>query len=128
MLLENNSKKVNTLLEQFNILTNIEKIRLSKEVLENNHINYNFKDEIDILNHVLELLDPKEKKKIKNFGNYKKLIFIESKYYEFDKTDKRHYIIEILFNIYEEDFDNNINTIINKHSDIYNLTYKLLGV
>ena len=30
MLLENNSKKVNTLLEQFNILTNIEKIRLSK--------------------------------------------------------------------------------------------------
>ena len=76
MLLENNSKKVNTLLEQFNILTNIEKIRLSKEVLENNHINYNFKDEIDILNHVLELLDPKEKKKIKNFGNYKKLIFI----------------------------------------------------
>src|SRR5574344_738502 len=113
MLLENNSKKVNTLLEQFNILTNIEKIRLSKEVLENNHINYNFKDEIDILNHVLELLDPKEKKKIKNFGNYKKLIFIESKYYEFDKTDKRHYIIEILFN---------------KHLDIYNLTYKLLGV
>ena len=68
-------------------------------------------------------------KAIINFSKYQKLTYLKSKYIELNKDNKDRYIIEILFNIYDNDFDNQqINNLINENLDIYNLTYKLLNV
>ena len=127
MLLENNSEKTIKLIDEFDKLNDIDKLRLSINTLESKYTNYNFNNEIELLKNILSMLD--NSKAIINFSKYQKLTYLKSKYIELNKDDKDRYIIEILFNIYDNDFDNQqINNLINKNVDIYNLTYKLLNV
>ena len=127
MLLENNSEKTIKLIDEFDKLNDIDKLRLSINTLESKYTNYNFNNEIELLKNILSMLD--NSKAIINFSKYQKLTYLKSKYIELDKDDKDRYIIEILFNIYDNDFDNQqINNLINENLDIYNLTYKLLNV
>ena len=127
MLLENNSEKTIKLIDEFDKLNDIDKLRLSINTLESKYTNYNFNNEIELLKNILSMLD--NSKAIINFSKYQKLTYLKSKYIELNKDDKDRYIIEILFNIYDNDFDNQqINNLINKNLDIYNLTYKLLNV
>lgn|SRR5574344_2272773 len=127
MLLENNSEKTIKLIDEFDKLNDIDKLRLSINTLESKYTNYNFNNEIELLKNILSMLD--NSKAIINFSKYQKLTYLKSKYIELNKDDKDRYIIEILFNIYDNDFDNQqINNLINENLDIYNLTYKLLNV
>ena len=128
MLLDNNSEKVKKFISNFDILTNLEKIRLSIHLLESKYINFNKEDIIKLLKKVLDKLDD-TKGKITNFSKYQKLTFIASEFIELNDEEKRKLIIEILFNVYETDFnDNSINEKINSNLSIYELTYELLNL
>ena len=95
MLLENNSEKTIKLIDEFDKLNDIDKLRLSINTLESKYTNYNFNNEIELLKNILSMLD--NSKAIINFSKYQKLTYLKSKYIELDKDDKDRYIIEILF-------------------------------
>ena len=59
MLLDNNTKKVFDLLDMYNNLNNVDKVRLAIYLLENKnfYINFNIKDIIILLKEVLNKLD-----------------------------------------------------------------------
>lgn len=121
MLLHNNTDKVIDLLDMYDNLSDIGKIRLAIYLLENKNfdINFNIKDMIILLKEVLDKLDPSYSKTIVNFAKYKNLLFLSSKYLELTEKEKKNFSIEMLFNIFETDFKNKvINKEINKHLDI----------
>lgn len=129
MLLENNTEKVIKLLNQFDDLKDIEKIRLAIHILENKNFNthYNINNIIIVLKKVLNILDINSTNTIVNFSKYKNLLFIASKYLELSIEEKKYYSIEMLFNIYENDFHNDfINTLINDELLIYEYCYNLI--
>ena len=129
MLLENNTEKVTKLLNQFDNLKDIEKIRLAIHILENKNFNtdYNLNDIIFVLKKVLNILDINYTNTIVNFSKYKNLLFISSKYLELSIEEKKYFSIEMLFNIYENDFHNDfINTLINDELLIYEYCYNLI--
>lgn len=130
MLLDNNTIKVINLLDMFDNLSNIDKIRLVIYILENKNFdtNFNIKDIIILLKEVLTKLDPSYSKVIVNFAKYKHLLFLSAKYLELTEIEKRKFSIEMLFNIYETDFkDKNINKEINKYLYIYDYCYVVLN-
>ena len=130
MLLENNTKKVIDLIHQFDNLSDIDKVRLAIYLLENKNFNvdFNIRDMIILLKQVLSALDPNYTKVITNFSKYKHLLFFSAKYLELTEKEKKHFSIEMIFDIYENDFkDKIINEEINKHLLVYDYSYSLLN-
>lgn len=130
MLLDNNTKKVINLINNFDTLNNIDKLRLSIYILENKNFNINFntRDIIILLKKVLSNLDSNYHKTIINFSKYKYLLFFLAKYLELSNMEKKNFTVEMLFNIYETDFNNeNVNNEINKLLPIYDYSYCILN-
>lgn len=130
MLLDKNTEKVIDLLDMYDNLTNIDKIRLAIYLLENKNfdINFNTKDMIILLKEVLNKLDSNYNKTIVNFAKYKNLLFLSAKYLELTEKEKKNFSIEMLFNIFETDFkDKVINKEINKHLYVYDYCYAILN-
>lgn len=130
MLLENNSKKVIDLIHQFDNLSDIDKIRLAIYLLENKNfsVDFNVRDMIILLKQILSILDPNYTKVITNFSKYKNLLFFSAKYLELTEKEKKHFSIEMIFNIYENDFrDKIINDEINNHLLVYDYSYLILN-
>lgn len=130
MLLDNNTEKVIDLLDMYDKLSNIDKIRLAIYLLENKNfdINFNIKDMIILLKEVLNKLDSNYNKTIVNFAKYKNLLFLSAKYLELTEKEKKNFSIEMLFNIFETDFkDKVINKEINKHLYVYDYCYAILN-
>ena len=130
MLLDKNTEKVIDLLDMYDNLSNVDKIRLAIYLLENKNfdINFNTKDMIILLKEVLNKLDPSYSKTIINFAKYKNLLFLSAKYLELTEKEKKNFSIEMLFNIFETDFkDKVINKEINKHLYVYDYCYAILN-
>ena len=130
MLLDNNTKKVINLINNFDTLNNIDKLRLSICILENKNFNINFntRDIIILLKKILSNLDSNYRKTIINFSKYKHLLFFSAKYLELSNMEKKKFTAEMLFNIYETDFnDKIINNEINKLLPIYDYSYCILN-
>ena len=130
MLLENNTKKVIDLIHQFDNLSDIDKVRLAIYLLENKNfsVDFNVRDMIILLKQILSILDPNYTKVITNFSKYKHLLFFSAKYLELTEKEKKHFSIEMIFNIYENDFKNKvINDEINNHLLIYDYCYSLIN-
>lgn len=130
MLLDNNTKKVINLINNFDKLNNIDKLRLSIYILENKNfdINFNTRDIIILLKEILSKLDSNYHKTIINFSRYKHLLFFSAKYLELSNLEKKKFTVEMLFNIYENDFSNEIvNNEINKLLPIYDYSYCILN-
>ena len=130
MLLESNTKKVIDLIHQFDNLSDIDKVRLAIYLLENKNFNvdFNVRDMIILLKQVLSVLDPNYIKVITNFSKYKHLLFFSSKYLELTEKEKKHFSIEMIYNIYETDFKNKIiNEEINNNLLVYDYCYSLLN-
>ena len=130
MLLDNNTKKVVDLLDMYNNLNNVDKVRLSIYLLDNKnfYINFNIKDIIILLKEILNKLDPSYSKNIVNFAKYKHLLLFSAKYLELTEKEKKNFTIEMLFNLFETDFkDKIINKEINKHLNVYDYCYAILN-
>ena len=130
MLLESNTKKVIDLIHQFNNLSDIDKIRLAIYLLESKNFNvdFNVRDMIILLKQVLSILDPNYTKVITNFSKYKHLLFFSAKYLELTEKEKKHFSIEMIFNIYENDFKNKVvNEEINNNLLVYDYYYSLFN-
>ena len=130
MLLDNNTKNVINLINNFDTLNNFDKLRLSIYILENKNfnINFNIRDIIILLKEVLSKLDSNYGKTIVNFSRYKHLLFFSAKYLELSNLEKKKFTVEMLFNIYETDFnDEIINNEINKLLPIYDYSYCILN-
>ena len=130
MLLESNTKKVIDLIHQFDNLSDIDKIRLAIYLLENKNFNvdFNVRDMIILLKQILSILDPSYTKVITNFSKYKHLLLFSAKYLDLTEKEKKHFSIEMIFNIYETDFkDKVINNEINNNLLVYDYCYSLLN-
>ena len=130
MLLESNTKKVIDLIHQFDNLSDIDKVRLAINLLENKNfsVDFNVRDMIILLKQVLSILDPNYTKVITNFSKYKHLLFFSAKYLDLTEKEKKHFSIEMIFNIYENDFkDKVINDEINNHLLVYDYCYSVLN-
>ena len=130
MLLSDNTERVIDLIEMFDDLKDIDKIRLAIHLLENKNFNtqFNVRDMIILLKQILSVLDPNYTKVITNFSKYNHLLFFSAKYLELTEKEKKHFSIEMIFNIYETDFkDKIINEEINKHLLVYDYSYSLLN-
>ena len=130
MLLDKNSKKVIDLIQKYDNLSDIDKIRLAIYLLENKNFNvdFNVRDMIILLKQILSILDLNYTKVITNFSKYKHLIFFSAKYLELTEKEKKHFSIEMIFNIYENDFkDKIINDEINNHLLVYDYCYSLIN-
>ena len=130
MLLDNNTKKVFDLIDMYNNLNNIDKVRLAIYLLENKnfYINFNIKDIIILLKEILNKLDSSNSKNIVNFAKYKHLLLFSAKYLELTEKEKKNFTIEMLFNLFETDFkDKIINKEINKHLNVYDYCYAILN-
>ena len=130
MLLDKNSQKVIDLIQKYDNLSDIDKIRLAIYLLENKSfsVDFNIRDMIILLKQVLSVLDPNYTKLITNFSKYKHLLFFSAKYLELTEKEKKHFSIEMIFNIYENDFkDKVINDEINKHLLVYDYCYSLIN-
>lgn len=128
MLLENNTNKVINLIYQFDDLSNIDKVRLAIYLLENKYFNidFNIEDMINTLKLVLGKLDSNYTKVITNFSKYKHLLFFSAKYLELTEKEKKLFSVEMIFNIYETNFnDNVINEGINNNLLVYDYYYSL---
>ena len=130
MLLDKNSQKVIDLIQKYDNLSDIDKIRLAIYLLENKNFNvdFNVRDMIILLKQTLSILDPNYTKVITNFSKYKHLLFCSAKYLELNDIVKKHFSVEMIFNIYENDFkDKVINDEINSHLLVYDYSYSLLN-
>ena len=130
MLLESNTKKVINLIHQFDNLSDNDKVRLAIYLLENKNfkVDFNVRDMIILLKQILSILDPSYTKVITNFSKYKHLLFFSAKYLELTEKEKKHFSIEMIFNIYETDFkDKVINNEINNNLLVYDYCYSLLN-
>ena len=128
MLLNNNTEKVIDLVEMFDDLNDIDKVRLAIHLLEDLGFtpNYDINNFIKLLKNVLLILDPKSKNAITNFAKYKNLLFISAKYMELSLEEKKKFSVEMLFNIFQYDFKNEeINTLINQELNVYDYCYSL---
>ena len=126
MLLSDNTNKVIELIEMFDNLKDIDKVRLTLHLLENNSINTNYdNDFITILKEVLSKLDSNYGKVIVNFAKYGNLLFLSALYMELSELEKKKFSVEMLFNIYNTDFNDSLNQTINEKLDVYNYYYSL---
>ena len=130
MLSDNNTKKVIYLINNFDTLNNIDKLRLSICILENKNfdVNFNTRDITILLKEVLSNLDSNYGTTIINFSRYKHLLLFSAKYLELSNMEKKNFTVEMLFNIYEIDFnDETINNKINNYLLIYDYCYAVLN-
>ena len=130
MLLESNTKKVTDLIHQFDNLSDIDKVRLAIYLLENKNfsVDFNVRDMIILLKQILSALDPNYTEVITNFSKHKHLLFFSAKNLELTEKEKKHFSIEMIFNIYENDFkDKVINNEINNNLLVYDYCYSLLN-
>lgn len=128
MLLNDNTEKVIDLVDMVDDLKGIDKIRLAIHMLENLGFttNYDIKRFIKLLKEILEVMNPNYNKVITNFAKYKNLLFISAKYMELSTLEKQKFSVELLFNIFEFDFENlEINNKINKQLNVYDYYYSL---
>lgn len=128
MLLDSNTKKVIDLVNSFDNLKNVDKVRLAINILENLYFKpeYDTKSFITLLKEILGKLDPNYLKVIVNFSKYQTLTFLSAKYMELSLEEKQKFSVEMLFNIYETDFeDEKINTKINNELTVYDYCYSL---
>ncbi len=99
-------------------------------MLENKNFSvyFNVRDMIILLKQILSILDLNYSKVITNFSKYKHLLFFSAKYLDLTEKEKKHFSIEMIFNIYENDFkDKVINNEINKHLLVYDYCYSLIN-
>lgn len=130
MLLNDNTNKVMELLDYFDNLTNIDKLRLAIHLLEYKQfsINYNTDDMINILKEALGTLDIEYTKIITNFAKYKHLLLFSAKYLELTEKEKKNLSIEMIYNVYDTDFkDININHNIQNNLLVYDYIYSILN-
>lgn len=130
MLLNNNTERVMDLIDMYDNLSNIDKVRLAIYLLENKgfDVDFNVENMIILLKEVLNKLDPSYSKIIVNFAKYKNLLFLSAKYLELTEKEKKNFSIEMLFNIFETDFkDKLINDEINNNLLVYDYCYSLLN-
>ena len=130
MLLNKNSQKVIDLIQKYDNLSNIDKLRLAIYLLENKNfsVDFNVRDMIILLKQVLSVLDPSYRKVITNFSKYKHLLFFSAKYLELTEKEKKYFSVEMIFNIYETDFkDKTINDEINNNLLVYDYCYSLIN-
>ena len=116
--------------ETIDNLSDIDKIRLAIYLLENKNfsVDFNVRDMIILLKQILSILDLNYTKVITNFSKYKHLIFFSAKYLELTENEKKHFSIEMIFNIYENDFKNKVvNEEINNNLLVYDYCYLLLN-
>ena len=127
MLLDSNTEKVMNLVDMIDDLKGIDKVRLAIHLLEESYFSSKYDEKfIELLNEVLEKLDSNSKKVITNFAKYKNLLFISAKYMELSLLEKQKFLIELLFNIFQYDFNNEeINTKINQQLNVYDYCYSL---
>ena len=127
MLLDSNTEKVMNLVDMVDDLKGIDKIRLAIHILEEQYFSSSYDENfIKVLKKVLVELDPKSKKVITNFAKYKNLLFISAKYMELSLLEKQKFSVEMLFNIFQYNFQNEeINTKINKELNVYDYCYSL---
>ena len=128
MLLSNNTENVITLVNMVDKLSGIDKVRLAINLFEDLGFvpNYNIDNFIKLLQEILLILDPNSKKLIINFAKYNNLIFISAKYMELSLLEKQKFSVEMLFNIFQYDFNNNeINTKVNNQLNVYDYYYSL---
>jgi hypothetical protein len=128
MLLNDNTERVINLVDMVDDLIDIDKIRLAIHILEDLGFttDYDIQSFIKVLKEILEIIDPNYNKVITNFAKYQNLLFILSKYMELSTLEKQKFSVEMLFNIYENDFQNeDINTKINKQLNVYDYCYYL---
>ena len=128
MLLSNNTENVITLVNMVDKLSGIDKVRLAINLFENLGFvsNYNIDNFIKLFQEVLSILDPNSKKLITNSAKYNNLLFISAKYMELSLLEKRKFSVEMLFNIFQYDFNNNeINIKVNNQLNVYDYYYSL---
>ena len=127
MLLKNNTERVMNLVDIIDDLNGINKVRLAIHILEENCFSTKYDESfIRLLKDVLEILDPDYKKVITNFAKYKNLLFISAKYMELSLLEKQNFLVELLFKIFQYDFnDEEINIIINQKLNVYDYYYSL---
>lgn len=129
MLLDNNTKRVMSLVEMVDNLKGIDKVRLGIHLFKDLGfiLNYDIRNIINLLNNILEKLDPDSKTTITNFSKYQNLIFISSKYMELSTQEKERFSVEVLFNIFQYNFnDKRINKMaiqLNVYEYYYSLIY-----
>ena len=127
MLLENNIERVMNLVDMIDDLNGIDKIRLAIHLLEESYFSTEYDENfIKLLKEVLGILDPDSKKVITNFAKYKNLLFISAEYMELSLLEKQKFSVELLFNIFQYDFNNEeINNKINQELNAYDYCYSL---
>lgn len=127
MLIENNTERVMNLVDIIDDLNGINKVRLAIHILEENCFSTKYdKSFIRLLKEVLGILDSNYKKVITNFAKYKNLLFISAKYMELSLLEKQNFLVELLFKIFQYDFnDEEINIIINQKLNVYDYYYSL---
>lgn len=128
MLLSDNTEKVMNLVEMVDDLTGVDKVRLAIHILENLGFatEYDINGFITLLKEVLGELDPDYNKVLTNFAIYKNLLFISAKYMELLLLEKQKFSVEMLFNIFQFDFENEeINTKIKEKLNVYDYCYAL---
>lgn len=129
MLLESNTKKVISLIKMYEDLCDEKKLILLIHLFENLEFktDYEIKNIIDLLKNILIKLNQDYSKTITNFSKYKDLLLISSKYLELKEVEKKRFIIELLFDIYETNFeDDSINKYINDNLFFYDFYYSLM--
>lgn len=97
-------------------------------MLENKYFNVNFNIEntINTLKLILKKLDSNYTKVITNFSKYKHLLFFSVEYLELTEKEKKHFSVEMIFNVYETNFNNTvINKTINNSLLVYDYYYLL---
>lgn len=127
MLLENNSERVINLINTFENLKDIDKVRLAIHLLEGINFSYDFNlDQTKkSLKESLSILDKDYGKVIVNFSKYTNLMLISAKYLELEEIEKKKFITEMLFNIYQNDFKNEVINNINENINVYDFYYSL---
>ena len=128
MLLSNNTKNVITLVNMVDKLNDIDKVRLAIHLFENLGFvpNYNIDNFIKLFQEIVLIFDPNSKKVITNFAKYNNLLFISAKYMELSLLEKQKFSVEILFNIFQYDFNHNeINIKVNYQLNVYDYYYSL---
>ena len=93
MLLDNNTERVMDLIDMYDNLSNINKVRLAIYLLENKgfEISFNVEDMIMLLKEILNKLDPSYSKTLVNFAKYKNLLFLSAKYLELTEKEKKNF-------------------------------------
>ena len=129
MLLSTNTVDVIELLEKYEKLNIIDKIRLSIIILEGKYISTGHYDDeklITFLKRMLGKLDPEYNTTIINFAKYTHLILLSARYIEINYMSKKKFSIEMLFSIYEHKFDDEeLTKEVNENLNIYDYAYEL---